>query len=284
MRRVTLAAVLAVLPFATPVFADEAQSFRFIGASGVGKTTLMSVLHDRGQPKRFAISSPDGPKIVFMLDGAETVIVVNDRDQEYFDMAEMAQTMKAMGLGGGTTTRVPPELAAAQDVMRSKMQEILDKTPESQRAMVQKALEAQLGVTMAKPEPPRGPLTAETTGDTDRIGGLDVTRWLMRRDGETVGEVWAANPDDVDGGAVLLAAMTEAGTLLAQIMGDMAPAAVDKAGVTTDAYFLALGGIDGFPVELTSKDETWSFDGLDADVDALDQETWATYRRRSMKP
>jgi hypothetical protein len=284
MRRVAFAGILASLTLSTPLFADEAHSFRFFGPSGAGKTTVMTVLHEAKLPKRLAMNSPEGPKIVFVFDGQRNIIVVNDRDREIIDMAEMAGMMKAMGLSssGG---RVPPELEAAQDLMRSKMKEILDKTPEAQRDMVRKALEAQMGVKMDKPKPAGGgAVEFESTGDTDRINAYDVARWLVTRDGDTVGEAWVTDPADIEGGPALIAAFAEAGALMSEILGDMASGAMQKSGANTQQTFVALAAVNGFPIQIRDEAETWTYEGPGDNVDDLDFAAWADYKRRTLKP
>jgi hypothetical protein len=266
--------------------------FEFIGPSGVGKTTLIRVLHGPISPSHITIHTEGEDGAVYADLEARRVLVVDDKNKEIMDLGKMAEGMRRSGLmpNAGDVSAANAQLDAAHEVLRKQLEQMLANMPESQRPAARAALEKQFGLT-AKPKKNNrnsGAMRIEQTHDTDRIQNIEVRLIQIFQGNTLLTEVWVADPDDIEGGETLVAALDALSALITDIAGDIMPSG-DQSPFGGNPFLSGLPELSGFPVHTivyapdgSIKDETVLESASNRDLDPDAFEPPMGYRLRTM--
>jgi len=268
--------------------ADQSYTYEFIGASGTGKTTLIKVLvSDLDKPSRISLNHGQDGAVYGHLNDRK-LFVVDEKNKSVMDVGEMMAAYRSSGLAG-TGSQPVPELDAAQDLLREKLEEMLAQMPKSQRPAMRKILEQQLGV---KSKPTKKPTTnagleVTETGEVRFENAVEQHLIVISVGGEPVSEVWVTDPANIDGGQIMVDAMAELSDLFDELVGDAMIAGKNKdAGMDTFEFARQLARLNKFPIMTTDleDDETILLENAsrDRELDPDAFEPPAGYKRRSM--
>ncbi|MBZ0130378.1 MAG: hypothetical protein K8F59_14825 [Rhodobacteraceae bacterium] len=289
-------AALALTTFAAgAALADRGYMFNFIGPSGAGKSTLIMVLiNDLGKPRRISLNSGQDGAVFGHLEDRK-LFVVDEKNREVIDVGAMMGAYRGSGMAGaaGSASGSMAALDAVQEQMREKLEEMLAQMPEDQRPMARKMLEKQFGLKpkKAEPAPTAGNgagMEVTETGQVKIENGMEQHLIVISVDGRPVSEVWVTDPDNVEGGQVMIDAMAGLGGLFDEVVGDAMPGGKGKGkgpGMNTFEFARQMARLNRFPISTTDleDDETFTLESAaerDLDPDAF--EPPKGYRLRTM--
>jgi len=277
--------LLFTISLCAPVYADNGMTASFIGASGVGKTTLLRVLFAPEGPSAIAIN-PGQDGAVYADFAARRILVVDEKHKEVMDLGKMMEMMRASGLmGKAGDAGVADALDNAHDIMREKIEEALANMPEGQRNAARKAMEKQFGLKPKTKKPAAFDVASreiEQTGETRQINDLDTAQIYIVVNGERKTEMWVTDPGNINGGQELVDALNALQILFAELVGELPK----KGGPVSGGTGVFLGGIpdvDGFPVlvHTLANNEQWQLEQADlADLTPADFEPPSGYEIR----
>lgn len=219
LRQSLLAFVVAALPVVA--HADVSYTFQ-VTDTKTGATSTNTVLSKDG---RLRMSVQDAGQNstadVIYLPKADEVIMLNQQRKEAVrmtraDMERLQQRMEAMGFGGN---------GGMSDAMAKRMQEAMKNMPPQARAQAEKMLQ-QMGKSHAgAAEAPAAP-EYKPTGKTADYAGISCRFYDVITGGTKTAEMCAAKPQDIKGGAELVASLKNMASFfegMTKFMGAHAP-------------------------------------------------------------
>lgn len=127
-------------------------------------------------------------------------------------------------------------LTDQQELLKGRMQEMLQRLPAGQRA----AMEARMNAVLQHAR--QTDVAFTDTGRTDKVGSWACEVWQLKSDGRTVSDACIAPAGALTGGGELVKATHRAATIAADVLSSI-PAAHAAA-----AHFAMFGTAAGFPV------------------------------------
>ena len=242
--RIALAA-MAML-FSASAFADglkptdfipaQGQRFTFLGPSGVGKSTVITVL-----ARHVVLGDGDDQMIA---DRVNRDIYTPGPDGDFISMREMTAQFTGGGAASGSTsgasdiTDPDAEFEALFEglppTMKRQLRAQFQQLPRDQAIMALRVMRGQMGLPTIDPGqlPQRAaPKAAERTGNTEKLDGTVLHEYLVAGD-----RIWAVDPDQMEGGEKLIEGLVALGDIFKEL----------SAGLPTeDSSFFRIGELDG---------------------------------------
>lgn len=233
MFRILVCTLLLCFPFASMALAGAVFTMEATMHSSDEVQTMETRLTVEGQNLKMSVSSSEAGAAHDMIfkGGQQEIVAVSHPERIYVVMDR--ESMKS--------------LQGQMDEAMSQMKKALEDMPEDQRAMAEKMMKGMADkMPMPGADTPKPSLDLRKTGETEKVGAYDCTKYEVLRDGSLFQNLWVTDWKNVEGGEEMGPALREFAAFLKDTLGSMA----GKYGFDLeDGPFAAWEKIDGCPVK-----------------------------------